>query len=313
MSVFEEPFRLVSRLRWLDRQSWLWQRQAVIAALAVVVFAIPFVLPMSSGGASTGTIEDDLLGAGSFDLSSLTEPSNEVRAEGEHRADRPDDQVFYQRNVTRRNRFLLGFRVDSEIIGVSELWVGPDFVVTKEQGRTLIVCFAESSLTYIDHRQEVWAETSLPLDLQDILSRRLRHYLRETRSYGVVEETDRTKKIGGVECKEYRVNSWQERAGEVKGEVTMMVHASEDTPCSLRTFHGYLDVMRRLLDRDDGYRRELSKIRGPQLRLELRRGGIFLSESMLDRLDEMKLVSLPPEIFDIPDDYRRVSRLREVR
>jgi beta-lactamase regulating signal transducer with metallopeptidase domain/DNA gyrase inhibitor GyrI len=47
LGVFEEPFRLISRLRWLERPTWKFQKQArVTSSITVLVMAI-FFMPMA--------------------------------------------------------------------------------------------------------------------------------------------------------------------------------------------------------------------------------------------------------------------------
>jgi beta-lactamase regulating signal transducer with metallopeptidase domain len=306
LGVFEEPFRLVSRLRWLERPSWLWQRQAMLAAFVVAAVAVPLLLPMASGGTASGAIERDLLGEAGFGVPVPAEPH--AQAAGVHH-----DRVLYQKNMTRMDRLLLGFRVDSRPTAVSELWVGPDYVVEKAAGRTLIVCFAESTLTYIDHADETYAVTSLPLDPASFLSRNLRADLRENRTYGFVEATGRTQHIADFTCREYKVESWQECSGELCNPSEFTVLACDDVPYDMNVFQGFLDLLRQLHDRDPGYRRELREIRGLQLRLEMRRGNLLGEQRIVDNVEEIALVDPPPDLFAIPEGYERRTVLTELR
>ena len=47
LGVFEEPFRLVARLRWLEKKTWLKRGWMAAAAILVLAIAIPCILPMA--------------------------------------------------------------------------------------------------------------------------------------------------------------------------------------------------------------------------------------------------------------------------
>ncbi|MDX1701159.1 MAG: hypothetical protein R3250_11100, partial [Melioribacteraceae bacterium] len=46
LGLFEEPFQLISRLKWLNKESWKSRKMASISAILVSAFFVAFVLPM---------------------------------------------------------------------------------------------------------------------------------------------------------------------------------------------------------------------------------------------------------------------------
>lgn len=48
LGVFEEPFRLVSRLKWLEKKTWEFRRHALIASLLTTLLVVACFMPMSS-------------------------------------------------------------------------------------------------------------------------------------------------------------------------------------------------------------------------------------------------------------------------
>ena len=109
------------------------------------------------------------------------------------------------------------------------------------------------------------------------------------------------------------IETWQECTGEAYNQAELTVLACDDVPCDLNVFQGFLDVLRKLHDRDPGYRRELLKIRGLQLRLETRRGSLLAEQRIVDGVDEIALVDPPPDLFAIPKGYQRRAVLTELR
>ena len=47
LGVFEEPFRLVSRLKWLEKKTWNYRTVMMITAGCVILFMTAFVMPMA--------------------------------------------------------------------------------------------------------------------------------------------------------------------------------------------------------------------------------------------------------------------------
>ena len=307
LGVFEEPFRLVPRLRWLERPSWLWQRQAFAAAAVAALVAVPLLLPMGSVGAPTGHAINGQHASESLDLQIAMVPPQTSASDGKA------EKALYQRNILRRDRLCLGFRYESQELAASEVWIGDDWVVEKSYGRTLVVDFGESTLTYIDPESGVWTETSLPLDLDELYEEDLRRHMRNRRSYGEVTETGRTRKIQDVTCREYRVEQWRINDGIRHDHSTLKVWASDEPPYYSQVFAGFLDVLRQLYNRDASYRRELQKIRGLQLRLEFQEGNVWRRVRLVDSLAEIAWVPVPEDLFLPPEHCERVVRLAEVR
>jgi len=305
LGVFEEPFRLVPRLRWLERPSWQWRRQAVATAAIVVAVSVPLLLPMGIHGAPAGLMDNGIL------IDDLAVVSQTLDSYDD--AASPADLALYQKNVTHRMRLVLGFRVETQRIGFSEVWVGSGWVVEKSGGRTLIVDFDKNVLTFIDHDREAWATTPLPLDLDELCTPEVRQQLRHQRTNGEVTLTGRTREVQDISCAEYRVDQWRERNGRFSDHINLKVFASEEPAFDRRVFAKFLDVLRRLHDRHPEYRQQLQKIRGLQLRLELTQGPLLRQIKLVDQLEEIELVPVPIGLLEVPAGYEQVAQLSEVR
>ena len=262
---------------------------------------------MGSVGAPAGLIGGADLGSESLDLR-IAMVSHETPAA----ALRPETAI-YQRNLLREDRLCLGFRYETRELAESELWIGDDWVVEKAYGRTLAVDFGAGKLIYIDPENGVWTDTPLPLDLDALYEEDLRDRLRERRAYGRVTETGRTLEVKDVPCREYWIDTWRLRDGIRHNRSSLKVWASDEPPYYSRIFADFLDVLRRLLDRDPGYLRELSKIRGLQLRLEYREGSVWYRVRLVDNLQEIARVPVPEDLLTPPEGCERVERLAEIR
>ena len=64
LGLFEEPFRLVSRLKWLEKKSWENRRSALAATVLVAILFTAFIMPMGNienqyGLLTTNSFEDN--------------------------------------------------------------------------------------------------------------------------------------------------------------------------------------------------------------------------------------------------------------
>ncbi len=71
LGVFEDPFRLVSRLRWLEKETWETRKLMAAAAVGVVLIAVSSLLPMASLAPKTRTVDNSNWAEKSLDDQSL--------------------------------------------------------------------------------------------------------------------------------------------------------------------------------------------------------------------------------------------------
>ncbi len=307
LGVFEEPFRLVARLRWLEKETWRRRTPAIAAAVMVLVFGIPFVLPMAAAGPQ-GSLEtrafssDDPEVETAFNLpSSPAEPST-----------RHHGPATYIRSEFRAETLVLGFPVQSKLVAISETWVGTGIIAATERGKTVIVDRHRQILTYIDHKHRFWMETPLPLDVEAALGEHSMQTRLERRSSGEVAATRSSRNILGRKCREYSVHSWQQRDRQIRNEETITVWASQDMPFDLSLYDQLLFNLRLIYNRDAVYRSELEKIKGLQMGLELRTGNFLRSWRYRDETVVLEPRTPPADAFAPPAGFEQRQQIEEL-
>jgi beta-lactamase regulating signal transducer with metallopeptidase domain len=305
LGVFEEPFRLVSRLRWLEKETWKKRTPAYVTAFFVLVLGAPLLLPMA-GGEDMGALDATLLMAsnGPIPLEEKTGSENYS-----HRSSAP---VVYIRNEFVGHELVLGFSVRSELFAVSETWVGDGIIAGTERGKTVIIDRRQQKLTYIDHKHKFWTETPLPLDLAEAMCEHSLETRAERRSSGEVTPTRHSRRLLGRKCREYRIHSWYVGSGRIHTEEWIKVWASTDVPFDLSLYDELLYNLRLIYNRDAVYRSELEKITGLQMGIELRDGNFLKGRKYEDRVVVLEERTAPPGTFSPPLGYEQRERIEEL-
>jgi beta-lactamase regulating signal transducer with metallopeptidase domain len=320
LGVFEEPFRLVSRLRWLEKPTWERRAAARAAAAAVALAMIVFVLPMAGGAPSL-----DGLPAADAGLAGGGEPAGGAASVGEAGAPAvaparmaagtppgAPGEVLYIRNLTRQERILLDMRVSDEPLGGGETWLGDGAVTVHEGGRTTIVNLRDNTLTYVNHDDRSYVVTPLPLDLEAALDPEVRAWLRSRATTGRVRETGRVRQVLDRPCREFEVESWGvgvERGGK---PVTFMVLACNDVPGDVAAFRVFLNCLRQLHGREESYCRDLLQVDGIQMRLVRVENRFPFRIRTVDEVVEMERRPAPADLFAPPREYERKERIERL-
>jgi beta-lactamase regulating signal transducer with metallopeptidase domain len=305
VGVFEEPFKVIARMRWLERPTWQHRRMMTAAAWLVAMLAAPVLLPMAA--------VDSGLQASNRLPPPQSRPNTTApdRANVEAGGSEPTEHT-YVRSVFTVDRLVLGFAVSSNQTAVSETWVGPDIISVSERRRTVIYDRTRGWLTLIDHQTETWVETPLPLEIDAVLGDDLKRRRRGIRTTGKVEVTGRHRRILDRRCEEFRVTSWSSRGGALTDPNTFSVWTAVDPPFDRTLLDEVLLNLRLLYNRDQAYRNELEKMPGLQMRLELRDGSFFAGTRWADEVVEISSRVPPPGTYQPPAGYRQLERFEEL-
>jgi len=301
LGVFEEPYRLVARLRWLERDTWRRRKVTLVAAAFVVVLAVPFLLPMAGGAAgSTGS-----------EISNVEAvPGRAGRGQAVDAV--PTGDHFYVRDQLRAERYVLGMTVDSRVIRGSETWIGPRVIANTEFGHTMVIDLADDRLTFIDHDNETFVEHALPVDVAELLSPEERRRHREMRSSGEVSKTRKRPRFLRRRCGEFEVVWWYTKDGSCPDPGPITVWATTDVPFDLDLYDSVLLHSRMLYNRDERYRRELEKIEGLQVRIELGGDGFLYGTRYVNEVVEMAAMAPPSDAYVVPMGYTRQEYITRI-
>jgi beta-lactamase regulating signal transducer with metallopeptidase domain len=301
LGVFEEPFRLVARLRWLEKETWRRRTPALLTAALVMIIGVPVLLPMAAAD-SMGTFDDSYSAA-------RTESHRQTERAGSGSGRR--GLAVYVRNEFKFEDLVLGVPIHSELWAVSETWIGDDIIAGTERGRTVIVDRAQQRLLYVDHKHRTWVESPLPLDIPTLFCEHSLKTHQKRRSSGEVTETRRTRRILGRKCRQYDVHSWHVGDGRIHTEEWIKVWASTDVPFDLSLYDDMLYNMRLIYNRDAIYRSELEKIEGLQMGLELRSGNFLRGRRYFDETVRMEARTPPRGTFSAPAGYTKKERIED--
>jgi hypothetical protein len=308
LGIFEEPYRLVDRLRWLE--TGLWERRRPLRAVAVLAAAglVVFALPMA-GGAPSAALRGEppggaLTAAGGPGAGD--EPADAGTAPG-----RPDGTLaYYIRDVTREENDLLIFRTRREIVHVNELWLGDGRVAQVDNHKTIVYAPRDGRILVTNHDARTFVELPLPFDPATAFGPELARRYAAGARHSLVQPRDGTCEVLDCRCREYAVDTWETRGGEIRQRQTLRVWATTEAPGDLELFHAFLDHLRRLYGRSDAARRELDKIRGYQLALTVSTWHGIWRHRLVNEAVEMGWRAPPAGLFGIPEGYRRVAGLR---
>jgi beta-lactamase regulating signal transducer with metallopeptidase domain len=281
LGVFEEPFRLVARLRWLETESWRRRKWGIAASCLVFLIMVPLVLPMAAVDPEAAS---DAAARSVTDLS--------------------------LREETRWERYFLVFRTDSEVRSVSELWLGDGRAALLDDDHHLILDRHRNTFTWINPRDRTFVEARLPLDTAGLLSDELKRERGEGTFRTRVEPNGETRDVHGYPCDGYVVTQWEDREGTRHHHFTATVWATKEVEGDVTLAEQLLDHRRRLQPRDRRSIEELNKIRGVQVLLEFEGPGRFLvSERMIAEDVEIALKKPPRNVYEVPADYARKEQL----
>jgi hypothetical protein len=291
LGVFEEPFRLVPRLKWLEKKTWINRKWMFIAVFGVLLVMVPCILPMAEKSETTAP-------------AALSQDKENIL---------PDtgEEAVFTTDVGREKTYFLWKLTDTKVLEMNDAWIQENRIayVQPDKDRTLLVDSEKMLFTYIDHKDESYVRFSIPPDMDKILSQDLRTERLNNQYTGMVRETENTRSILGKTCKEYHVSSWQVRGSLKTNKSDFKVWATTDVPFDIKPLQLLFQVLRFFYNRDEAFRNELEKIRGVQMRDEYVTKHFPWKKVYIDEQGEF-LKKIPPEgIFEIPPDYVRKDRI----
>jgi hypothetical protein len=213
------------------------------------------------------------------------------------------------RDETRKDWYTLGFRTASELLKVTELWVGHDRAALIEKNWQLILDRDRNLMTFVNPRSETYVEIGLPVDMSTLLSVDLQAERRQRVQTGTVVPTGDRLTLLDRECDEFNVVLWEEHSGERTPPVEITVWATTDLDFDYSLVEELLDNMRLIFGRDERSREELRKIRGVQMLLSTERGNLFKKEVISEEAVAISRSVPPGDVFSPPQGYTRRDRL----
>jgi beta-lactamase regulating signal transducer with metallopeptidase domain len=300
LGVFEEPFWLVARIRWLEKKTWQHRKSiAATGALAVLGMAV-LVMPMAGRtGAVNPTPDPSARHFGSSDAAS------QVPVEA------PDSGAVYWRSITRETDYFLWFEADSRFFAMEEGWYAGDKMALIESGRTFILNKGKNRFLFLNRNRKTYLEVPLPVSRTMAYDASLARFFEERKTSGRVETLGETLQILGRTCNGFRLINWSAYGGEQTDRAETIVWVTKDVPFKVALFDEALANTRLLVsNKDEALMQEmLQRMNGFQMGIDQETGRFPWKKRYQMRVVEMTGKAAPSGIFSAPQDYVRLERL----
>jgi hypothetical protein len=152
-------------------------------------------------------------------------------------------------------------------------------------------------------------DAPLPLDLETLLSKEVRTRFEAGKTTGTVEKTGGSRTIMGLACEEYQVRYWTPRGDEKTGMRDIKVWAAGHDKVDLSLHDELLDWMRMIFNRDEKLRKELLKISGIQMRLEMAASRNGKTIKYIEEVTDIVEKDAPAGIYTAPEGYKKTETL----
>jgi beta-lactamase regulating signal transducer with metallopeptidase domain len=304
LGVFEEPFWLVARIRWLEKKTWR-QRKSIAAAAALVTLGMAVVvMPMARPPAAVNP-------PGGRAAQSPWTPSLANQQPAEAPAPGIGIRAVYSRMITRATDYFLWFEGESRFFSMEEGWHAPDRVALIEGGRTFILDKENKRFIFLNRNRKSYLEVPLPVNRARAYSAELARFFEERKRSGRVESLGETQQIMGRTCNGFRLIDWSAYGGEQTDRAENTVWTTNDVPFRVALFDEALANMRLLVsNKDEALLQEMQqRMKGYQMGIEQETGRFPWKTRYVMRVVEIAEKIAPPGIFSVPPGYDRLEQL----
>jgi len=150
-----------------------------------------------------------------------------------------------------------------------QLWVGENDIAEVSGGRITYLDFQKNQAVLINLQNRTYVTTQLPIKLENIFTQKKLSELQKEKRTGKVKKLKKPRNIMGLKCKAYQFTTkTRKENGDIKWDRTT-VWASTKAPIDLEKYYRLLGCLRTVYNRDKKERKQLKKIKGLQLRIEM--------------------------------------------
>jgi len=192
---------------------------------------------------------------------------------------------------------------------IDEIWFGDDKVAYVTGDQKFIFDAGDSSFVFVNLRDSSYAESALPFDWANLVSRDTYAFLQRYRRHGEVKDTVATKTIGGRLCREYEIDSWLNVEDGRYNEREEKAWMSEELPLDWDLFRRVHREFLELSNYDDDLITELLKIDGFSVATESKTYIEGFSVTSRERVIDVSEKTAPPGVYAIPVGFSKKSEL----
>lgn len=217
---------------------------------------------------------------------------------------------IYIKEVEHRDAYTMGGAQTPASETESETWIKDKKIALKTgNNKTFIFDLTKKQFLFLNDKEKTYVEISVPPDSSQIFSEQLAAKYDMYKETGTVTKTDKTRKLQGKTCTGYEIKTWRDSGGIRFSERSYMVWATTDVPFDLNVYYGMLRCIRVLYNRDEVLLKNLDKIKGWQMELDMTMVRQGTEIKVTQRLVEMTREEVSQEVFSIPKDYTKKEKL----
>jgi len=299
LGVAEEPFRLISRLKWLEKETYNSRTLYTAASIGAFVIIASLLLPMESVGISQFS---ELMGG---------QPENSQTLAADHAKSTGSSSAgcYFIKELAWTEEYEWWSKANSTFQEPSRFYLCQDKASLTQDNLTCILDQSANSFTLISHRTESYVVMDLPLDIPGIWSDELRWIFKQRTTSGDVKKTRQRKEINGRKSQLYKVTYWPLVDGKKNRKSETQVWASTEVPFDIGLHEQVLFNLRRIYNRDADLQQELLKIKGAQTRVTMYNKRFPLETRYCSEIMDISEQAPPAEAFTIPADYRQKEQI----
>ncbi len=205
--------------------------------------------------------------------------------------------------------YYYGGRVNPPENAATEIWYGDSTMAYVAENRTIVIDLKTQSLLWINRNDSTYAETTLPVNWDNLATEETVEWLGRYPRDGVVTETDEVKEIDGRACRRYDVTSWISFDGSRFNETDEKRWVTTDLSIDWAVFEELNDVFLTIRNLDEEYAEGLMTIKGFPILSDgdrfIKGFSVKTTEEVVEILDE----NPPPGVYSIPDGFTKKEKL----
>ena len=204
---------------------------------------------------------------------------------------------------THTDSYYYGGTVQPASDSTIEIWLKDNRLAYITPGRIVLVEQNTKLISIINRREKTYVQTSLPLEMKNIVSAEILAMLQSRQVAGEVKETGENKKINSWQCVGFEVQVSQPYALEIKHWATV------DVPFNWKKLNEMFSDIRKLGNYSDTYIEQLRQIKGFVVCSDVE---IFLQGTSFGSKSQVLEISRknpPADVYSIPDGFKKNEQL----
>jgi hypothetical protein len=182
-----------------------------------------------------------------------------------------------------------------------ELWIGENRMAFITDNQKLVIDMEKRSLLFINLRNNIYAETPLPVDMSKLFDDTAYTRLQMFQRTGEVKKAEESRKIGEWQCAAYDTHDWVPYMEGKVNEREVRMWVSTDVPFDLEKFETMMSNLLKLNNLEAGYGEKMLAIEGFQIATEETTYAEGIAIKTTSKVVEMGEAEPPADVYAIPE------------